>query len=88
MRKLGVVPIPIEYSKGENKSKIARRILSELTTGMADLYEFDNNRDASNMRAMIANMASLKFGTNIVGSRIVDNTLYVWLRRDPIEPEE
>lgn len=85
MKKLGTVPIPIEYSKGENKSKVARRMLSELTTDMADLYEFESHKDATNMRAMIANMATLKFGSNCVGSRIVENTLYIWLKEQPKE---
>lgn len=89
MKKLGSVPIPTEYSKtAENKAKTARRMLNELQTGLADVYELDNAKDAANMRAMVANMAAIRFGPNRVGTKVIENTLYVWLKEPEAEAGE
>ena len=83
MQKLGTVPIPDNrYQRNrENRAHQARKLLSELTPGKADLYEFEDKKDAQNMRSMITSMAILKWGEGgHVATSNVENMLYVWLR--------
>ena len=84
MQKLGTVPIPnnkYQRNNKENRAHLARKILSELTPGKADLFEFDDKKDAQNMRSMISTMAILTWGEGgHVATSNVENMLYVWLQ--------
>jgi hypothetical protein len=85
MKKLGTVPIPENrYQKDGNRAQMARKMISELVPGKADLYEFETKHDALNIRSMLCSMAILKFGEGgHIGTSIVENTMYIWLK----EPE-
>ena len=80
-------PQTLPYSSYETLRGFYSR-LQLLQTGLADVYELDNAKDAANMRAMVANMAAIRFGPNRVGTKVIENTLYVWLKEPEAEAGE
>jgi hypothetical protein len=84
MKRLGKVLIPSEWSVEYGKAKIAREILAELSTESAQGYEFDSPKEASKMRSTLSATAICKYGEGgHLGTRIVDNKLYAWLKKKP-----
>lgn len=82
MKKLGTVPIPEnKYRQDENRAQKARQVLDDLIPGKADLYEFNDKKEAQTFRSMLSSMAILKFGgSGKISTSIVENTMYIWLR--------
>lgn len=82
---LGVCDIPASYRKdGQNKARLVRatleKLVNEVPTGKALVLEFDNKKEAHDMRSMFYTMSIIRFGeAGHISSRIVENLFYVWL---------
>lgn len=85
-KKVGSFAIPESYEREpKNKAEAARQMIADLAPGHVDIYEFADKKEAQNMRSMIGTMGMILLGNRRVGTKVIENTLHLWLRDAPLE---